>query len=339
MTIIGLENQSTIKENSHNQEPIDLFLFQFERSVKGHAFLHGIFLLIASIEIFLLIFFFTFLIKSALLAFTVAILFLTFFGYLIVRTYLQTKQPEQFEQIKNDYVSLCRDKFSYRSGHPESHLKLATACSKLAEQIQGKENSFYKLFKWLSSWQKYMEMASQWFHWRDVLLMREMLLLTAIEEHIKLVICEPTRMMPHAALANSYVLLSSLYKSNIGSQNKLLSNRSKEFELKFRAAAERAIEEFKILNVYSPDDPWVHEQLAYSYRDLGMPNEEIREYETLLRLKPEETEILFKLGVRYFQQGFNGQGLRIYEQLKRLDFSRAEDLIAFYGAYKPFNSE
>jgi tetratricopeptide (TPR) repeat protein len=80
----------------------------------------------------------------------------------------------------------------------------------------------------------------------------------------------------------------------------------------------------------------VHAQLAYSYHDLKMPQEEIKEYETLLTLIPGDHEIIFKLGMLYFQQGLNAQGLRMYDQLKRTHFKKAEDLIKFYGAYAPF---
>ncbi len=100
---------------------------------------------------------------------------------------------------------------------------------------------------------------------------------------------------------------------------------------KFRATAERAIEEFKILNAYAPNDPWVHAQLAYSYHDLQMPEEEMKEYETIIRLCPDDKETLFKLGVLYFQQGLNAQGLRVYEELKSSHYQKAEILIQHYG--------
>jgi tetratricopeptide (TPR) repeat protein len=109
---------------------------------------------------------------------------------------------------------------------------------------------------------------------------------------------------------------------------------SPEMEAKFRVTAERAIEEFKILNDYAPDDPWVHVQLAYSYHDLQMPQEEIREYEIVLALRPNDKETLFKLGMLYFQQGMNAKGLRIYEALKETHYKKAESLIKFYGSYE-----
>ena len=144
----------------------------------------------------------------------------------------------------------------------------------------------------------------------------------------------------HAALANAYVMLSSLYtdprKSESHDEERWVSpdRSSLQMQKQFRTTAERAIEEFKILSDYAPDDPWVHLQLAYSYRDLQMPEEEIREYEVVLKLRPDDKETLFKLGMLYFQQGKNANGLRVYELLKRTNYDKAESLIKFYGTYE-----
>jgi tetratricopeptide (TPR) repeat protein len=107
---------------------------------------------------------------------------------------------------------------------------------------------------------------------------------------------------------------------------------NESFKQKFRSIAEKAIEEFKILSDYAPHDPWVHAQLAYSYRDLQMHKEEIREYETILQLCPDDREALFKLGKLYFEQGQNAKGLQVYETLKGSHYKKAESLIHFYGA-------
>jgi tetratricopeptide (TPR) repeat protein len=105
-----------------------------------------------------------------------------------------------------------------------------------------------------------------------------------------------------------------------------------EMDRKFRDAAECAMEEFKILNDYAPHDPWVHAQLAYSYHDLQMYQEEIAEYEIIFKLCPDDKETMFKLGMLYFQQGLNAKGLRIYEELKRSHYKKAENLIKYYGS-------
>ena len=63
-----------------------------------------------------------------------------------------------------------------------------------------------------------------------------------------------------------------------------------------------------------------------------MPEEEIREYETILQLCPDDKETLFKLGKLYFEQGQNAKGLQVYENLKHSHYTKAESLIHFYGA-------
>src|ERR1700733_5959989 len=143
--------------------------------------------------------------------------------------------------------------------------------------------------------------------------MKELLLTIAVEEHLKAVKCEPTNLEVHAALANAYVMLSSLYadpcKYHDYDEERYVpvERHAEQIQAKFRATAERAIEEFKILNDYAPEDPWVHVQLAYSYHDLHMPEEEIREYEIVLSLRPDDKDTLFKLGMLYFQQGLNAK--------------------------------
>lgn len=170
--------------------------------------------------------------------------------------------------------------------------------------------------------------------------MRELLLQTCVKEYIKLVKCEPTTLETHAALANAYVMLSGLYidprKMEGYDEERWIppDKYSEQFEAKFRTTAQKAIEEFKILCEYAPDDPWIHSQLAYSYHDLKMPLEEIQEYEMIQRLCPDDLDNLFTLGTLYFQQGMNAQGLRIYEELRRSHYKHSENLIKHYGSSK-----
>ena len=151
--------------------------------------------------------------------------------------------------------------------------------------------------------------------------MKEILLLVSITEHIQLIKETPTDLEAHASLANAYVALSKIYQGD-----------SKEMHEKFQAASEKAIQEFKILDHYSPNDPWVQAQLATCYHDLKMFREEILYYENILKLCPEDKQIMFRLGVLYFQQGLNAKGLRTYEELKNMGFSRADELIDYYDA-------
>ena len=308
---------------------------QFDQLIKSHARFHFLFLLAIAIEVILLLIFFTFLAKSSLLAFGLALLFLTGFGYLSGRSYMATTKPEQLLHIKNQFIESFKSLTDYREGVPEHHMALASACCRLSENLSGKELNYYRPPTWLEILAPSLEKLSFWWNWTDVHHMRELLLLESLEEHLKLVRCEPTSLEIHAALANAYVLLSGLYittKKRLSENQWSTGDMINRLEEKFRAAAERAIEEFKILSDYAPNDPWVHLQLAYSYQDLKMPQEEIREYETILKINPDDKDVLFKLGSLYFQQGMNAKGLKVYEELRITHTKKAENLINLYGA-------
>lgn len=342
MTTSRIEGEPFLQVNNdfYNEQinkVTDPLLSQFYRLMKSYVRFNMIFLTIGFVECFTLLLLFTFLAHSSLLALSLAIVFLTFFSFFILRIYFQTKQPEQFNELKKRYLNTCKGLIRYQEGVVEHHLALAHACCKLADNLNGKEYGFYKPPVWLDILSPTLEKFSCWWHWQDVHRMKEMLLQACVNEHIKSVKCEPTDLSAHANLANAYVMLSGLYVDprNIEGYDDdrwLPSDRfTKNFEQKFRRTAEKAIEEFKILKDYAPDDPWVYTQLAYSYHDLHMPEEEIQSYEAILRIQPNDKETLFKLGMLYFQQGHNANGLRIYEQLKRSNYKKAEQLIAYYG--------
>lgn len=311
---------------------------RFDRLVKSYQLFNLTFILLALTEMTALVIFFTFFIQSSLITFGIASIFLTFFSYFILKIYLQAKKPEHFEDFKERYARGCKNILNYREGIPEHHIALANAYTKLAKELNGREYSYFKPPFWLQTIAPSLEKLSCWCFWNDIHQMQEHLLQSSIEEHIKLVQIEPTSLDIHASLANAYVILSSLY-INPREGDRHESDRwipiekfSQEFQTKFRQTAEKAIEEFKILNEYAPNDPWVHTQLAYSYHDLHMPQEEIAEYETILKLRPDDKETLFKLGCMYFHQGRNADGLQIYEKLKLSNFRKAEQLMTHYGA-------
>jgi tetratricopeptide (TPR) repeat protein len=324
---------------------IQVSLTQFDKTLHFYVYFNLAFAGLASVEFLSLLYFFSSLVKSSVLAISLAALFLTIFTYFILRLFFQARHPEQFIDIHDAFITKCHEKINYQEGIPKHHTAIATASSRFAKLLNEREYAYYKppyVFDVLSPM---MESFSCWWHWEHVHYFRELFLITCVEEHIKLVKCEPTNLEIHAALANAYVTLSSLYADpskaeETDSERWIPQERtSQEIEEKFRITAAKAIEEFKILHVYAPNDPWVHEQLAYSYHDLQMPEEEIREYETILRLCPDNKETLFKLGVLYFQQGKNADGLHIYEELKRSHYTKAENLMSFYGAHLPFTSK
>lgn len=341
MTTVAVENEEylpfdSVFLNDQAHRIIESVLPKFTRLLKRHLLFHIFFFVLGITEISLLILFTTYLVQSSLLAITLATIFLTFFSYFTLKLFLQTKKPGQIKALHDMYIRGCKHLVNFDEELPEHHLALANGCTKFAVALQGKESQFYPLPRWLDFLSPTLETFSSWWHWYDIHSMRERLLTTSINEHIKLVKLEPTDLEVHAALANSYVLLSSLYaKPHAESFEDERWSPPEKFQRvlkkKFRATAEKAIEEFIILNDYAPDDPWVHAQLAYSYHDLGMPEKEIQEYETILRLCPDDKDTLYKLGVLYFQQGHNAKGLQIYEELRMTDYKRAEHLIQHYA--------
>lgn len=312
---------------------------QLNRKIKYFVLFHVGFAFLGIGELALIIYFFNDIVHSALLGASLAGLFLTFFSYFILKLYLKTRKPEFLKRITEYYIEACRELIGFKEEVAEHHLAIGNACMKFSAALQGKESSYYRFPKWLDFLDPTMDKLSSFCHWEEIYTIREHLLLAAIEEHIKLVKIAPTDLEVHAALANSYVVLSGLYINpnvidNEEDEKSFFGERAREaLKKKFRATAERAIEEFKILNTYAPQDPWVHQQLAYSYHDLGMPEEEILEYEAVLSLCPDDKDTLFKLGVLYFQQGKNAMGLQVYEELKNCSYKKAEQLITYYGIY------
>ncbi len=336
----SFEGLESFDKRSFNQKILSIneeYVAEFEAISKSYVFFQAVFLAVVFAELFISLFSLSSLGESLLLPLSVSILFLTLFSYFILRIYFQAKKPEQFQRLKESYLQECKDLLNYQEGLAEQHLALAYAASKFSDSLEKRKRHFYHLPPFLDSLERTIETFSCFWHWKDVFLMQECLLNYAVDEHIKIVKVEPTHLEVHAALANAYVMLSGLYmephKSPSYDEDSWIPPElySEEVQEKFRATAKKAIEEFRILSDFAPDDPWVHAQLAYSYHDLQMPEEEIKEYETILRLVPNDTETLFRLGVLYFQEGINSQGLRVYEELRRANYKRAEQLISFYG--------
>jgi len=294
-------------------------LCEFRRITHSFVSFNLLFLVLFSSELFLFFFFFPFLTRSAVFAFALGALFLTCFSYFVLFFYFQAKKPEQLIQLRDRFLQSCRQVFPVPPGDVQHHLSLAEALSKLSAYLHEFEWNFYKVPKVLQVFSKAISRFSAYCYGEDVFKWRLLLLQAAVDEHLEQIRATPTDLEVHASLANTYVALSKIYQGPL-------------FEERYRVSARLAVEEFCILSHYAPNDPWVHEQLALGYRDLGMPEEEMREVETLLKLRSQDKEILYRLGVLYFKQGMNAKGLQVYEELKRGNFKKAEDLIGFYGS-------
>ncbi|MBJ7448869.1 MAG: hypothetical protein JHC93_00745 [Parachlamydiales bacterium] len=312
----------------------------FVQIIRKQVFFNFAFFILFFIQIITLLLGFTFLAKSSLLAFSLGLLFLTVFSYFVLRLYITARIPEQLNLLLEKFIINCKGLINYQEHSMQASLNLASAACQFAAALRNRESTFYPLPFWLQAFKPVIEKISAWWHWEDVQQMQELLLYSSINEHLKLITTEPTNIHVHASLGSIYVMLATLYKESNQEPQQAWQppgKYSESVEPKFQAAANRAIEEFTILQDLAPEDPFIHAQLASHYSTLQMPHEEMKEHETVLRLNPSDVDTLYQLGVLYFQQGYNAKGLSIYEQLRRSYPKEASELIKLYGAYNPFH--
>lgn len=294
-------------------------LKQFKKIVRSYLFFHLFFFGLLLLEIIGFSLSFSFLCKSVLVAFSIAAIILTLFSYLIIFFYFEMKKPEQFSELRNRFMRLCEQSLPGDLAAPEYHLFLANSAYRFASHLMRNESHLQGIPFLSRSIKVFLFKLMSFSQNKDFHRMKELLLLVSVSEHVTLIKKKPTNLEAHASLANTYIALAKLYRGD-----------SKEMWEKFKKALEKAIQEFRVLDHYSPNEPWVQAQLASCYHDLKLYREEIDCYEKILDLCPSDKHILFRLGVLYFQQGLNARGLCIYEKLKGMHFSRAEELINYY---------
>lgn len=298
----------------------------FQKISKKYFLFHFAFFLLATIELVSIAIFFSPLIDSFFMGIAVALLFFTALLYFILKLYYTEQKPEELAQLRDEYIAACKEYLPRGINKSEEHLAIANSACKAAESLKNAGHSFYEIPEKLQFLSSTIRKLSSQFHANDVEKIKELFLLASINAHIDLIRCEPTSLDAHAATANAYVMLASHYAAQ-----KLQGKRKHQaLEKKHRLVLERALEEFKILNEYAPDDPWVHEQLALSYASLKMVKQEIQECEIILKLKPLDLASMVRLGKLYFQTGENAKGLKMYEKLKELDTEKADLLIQHY---------
>ena len=306
-------------------------IFRFKSIAKAHVAFHVFFGVLLGIETLFFGVFFSFWSQSFLLACPLAALVLTIFVYIILISTFQSKKTEQFWRLKRSFLDACSH-FSKHLGKSEHHLSQASVSIKLATLLQNQEFQIYHLGK-----SPLITKLSCLLHWKDTLKMKEILFLSAIDHYVQLVPIKPTDIELHTLLAKAFVSLSNLYYEPPFRQKKgkILLNLKGSFALqlaeKFKQASNSAIQEFKILESFSPNDPWIHSELAICYRHLHMPAKEIEEYEKIMKLCPEDADSAYRLGILYFQEGQNAKALKIYEYLKRHNHPQTKELLKFYN--------
>lgn len=318
-------------KNSYKQ-----LLRSFKKISLRHLLFHASALSLILFES-ILFFYFLFQFDQTYLALSLAAIFLTLFLYTAFFFYLQAKKTDQFLQLKDAFIRTCRNSISIPQGEADHHLSIAQACIRLALYLKDYEQNFYT-FSFMKK-----KMGRKWStfaHFGDIFFLKQLLLGAAIEEHNTQIRASATDMEVHASLASTYSLLS---KQFLEAKKKLellplthwkYRKVYRTLEEKFRISAQRAVEEFTILQSQTPEDPWIHQMLARTYQDLDMPEKEIAEYEKIASLTELENHALFRLGFLYFEQGENAKGLSVYESLKRKNINKAEKLISYYGCFK-----
>lgn len=295
----------------------DKFIDAFDRKVRSHIKLNLLFGIFLPLEFFLF--------KSSLIAVMISLFLFTIFGFFILKQYLLSQKRNDFEQLIH----------SLREELQENYVKNAQVFMRISERLYDHEYGHFAFLKKIPLFAFWVERFSAFLHWKDVHDIRELLLKAAAAEYIAFVRKEPTNSEAHALLANAYVMLSSLYLDPRKGEDddKWVPEKkySEAMQEKFQDAAKKAIEEFKILKDYAPNDPWVYSQLAYSYRDLKDHEREKEAYEAILALRPNDQETRYKLGTLYFERGENAKGLQIYEALKNAHFTKADELVKIYG--------
>ncbi|MBS3905222.1 MAG: hypothetical protein KGZ39_07845 [Simkania sp.] len=312
---------------------ITILFTEFKKITRFYVLFHLFFAVLALAEIFSFAVFFSFWIHSAAIAFLIASFLLGGFSYFVLLSYFQTKKPQQLYELCQTFLTGCH-------GHlcTDDHLSLAHAIYRAVQQLDRMEGDYYVLpFSW-NTLNTLLKKFSIYCHWYDVLKMKELLLFEALSEHLQLIKKEPTDLEAHAALAEGYLKLASLYKEPTTTEEDAPPwippyYTTKPMLDKLTKTCERAIEEFKIIEAYVPRDPWVHAQLANVYHDLGEAEKEISEYETMLKISPQDRTVMFHLGVLYFQQGKTAQGLQMYDHLHKLRDDKAPVLLSYYDIY------
>lgn len=299
---------------------------KFIESSKFFLMFNSSFFLLFFVEVVLFTCFYPKFSNSSFFAFTLGAIVLTLFSYLILLFYFLTKKPEQLLSLKDQFIRSCRSCLTLPKGKIEHHLSICSAIFRLIEALKETKNTDIKFMPL----KKVFNNIEQ----TDLFILKELLLISCIQELLEQIRNTPTDIEVHASLATTYVNLSKLYINTQKNPSVAFINKKQKNTVifqKFQIATKRALEEFIILNEFAPNDPWVHLQLAKCYQDLNMPKEQVYEYEKIITLRPNDLDILFHLGVLYFHLSENAKGLKAYDTLKKKGYTKADELISNYG--------
>lgn len=206
---------------------------QFKEITRQYALFHITFFCLACCELFAFVLFFSFLTQSAILAFSLAGIFLTGFAYFVLLFYFQAKKPEQLLELRRSFLESCQASLPVEKMDNEYHLLLTHALHRLIHQLHGQESTYYALPASFHTLAPLLKKFSVWCHWKDLHQMKEILLLMVVKEQIELIKLSPSNLEHHAALASTYVALLQHYQDP-SSLNNLQSLQRGLFQLSSR---------------------------------------------------------------------------------------------------------
>ncbi len=294
----------------------------FQSCIRFYEIFHVSFISFLCLQLVAFLLFFSYFSKSLMAACGLALFFLTLFSYFVLLFFFQAKKPQQFTSLQSQLLSYLAQ---------EDGFSRSQVLEEFEHFLASEESEFYRSSCIISALAPILQKFNIWMHWKHFHQMKELLLEQSIQELNSLVKKTPTNLEVHGKLAETYTKLCKLYlppKDLPWISPEYSSQPLKEL---FQVYSEKAVEEFKILEDLSGQDPWALAGLAEIYRLQKKAEEEISQCEKLLELTPNNSDLLLQLGILYFQKGYASKGLKIYELLQKDSAHKAEQLIQYYN--------
>lgn len=309
-------------------------LSSLQSILQSYIFFHLSFIALLGFELTISTYFAWKTAPSFLLASLLATLFLTFFSYLILSYYFQGKKREQMQELSNAFIQNCTRTLSTTWEKTDTKLSLAQALFLLIQNIYSPQITICKVPPFYFAGKIYQQ-CSFWFHVRDLFWLSERLHKEIINIHLEAIAEDPLDVSVHTSFAKMYLAFSDIYQIP---QQSALSEfyplqriyQTENIQKKRQKTLLYAVQELKILNDLSPNDPWVYTTFAKAYQKLGEFSNELLMYEKLSEMQPYEPQVLFQLGRLYFKLDQHAKGLEIFKRLKKEDPVRASRLMQLH---------
>lgn len=311
---------------------------KFKSCIYFYGYFHIGFISFLSLQLLSFLLFFSYFSQSLVAACALAVFFLTLFSYFVLLFFFQAKKPEQMLSIRSNFFKACESHLSHYKDSSTALFMLCTDLHEFVSFLNTKESFFYTSPIPFQTIKPLAEKFKVWLYWKNFHELKELFFLLSIKQLVELVKQAPTDLEVHGNLAKTYLDLSKLYvhpeKSDSSALKVWISPEYTSIQMKekFLFYSKKALEEFKILEEFSPNNPWVYAHLAEIYRLQGNLPLEIETYEKLLEASPANEEVLFRLGVLYFQLAYNAKGLKTYETLLQESPEKAKELIEHYDS-------